>query len=358
MNVKDYMQRLRKGRGRWLIEPIIGAGHNLLIYGQKGEGKSLLAWEIARAVARGAKLFGKFQAVLGKVLIVDEETAESDFEDRVAWTFGGSKQLNTNIHFWPRPEGSGFTFDDQGWVDGLKAEIDKLKPKLLIIDNLNATQGMLEFEGSNTKVGKLRRICTYLRQNCKDLVIIIIHHEGKDKARGPRGASALGDMSDTEIEVTRVWDEPFRFAVTQRPRKRPVGTRPFVVELRKKGNKWGLKYLGVEENIELPKEEDILMAEHFVVAVPRGEERSIEELCKELERHLGEPAIRDSTRKLAKQQFLTRGRHRSGLHRFSLNMNYPQSHFNRALEGALREAGVWATLAEMVLEDSVGCSEN
>lgn len=112
MNVKDYMQRLRKGRGRWLIEPIIGAGHNLLIYGQKGEGKSLLAWEIARAVARGAKLFGKFQAVLGKVLIVDEETAESDFEDRVAWTFGGSKQLNTNIHFWPRPEGSGFTFDD------------------------------------------------------------------------------------------------------------------------------------------------------------------------------------------------------------------------------------------------------
>ncbi|MDH5364350.1 MAG: AAA family ATPase, partial [Dehalococcoidia bacterium] len=276
MNVQEYIQRRRKGRGRWLIEPIIGVGHNLLIYGQKGEGKSLLAWEIARAVARGAKLFGKFQATLGKVIIVDEETSELDFEDRVTWTFVGSKRLAANVYMWPRPQQSGFCFDDDNWLARLKAEIDRFQPKLLIVDNLSATAGKLEFESSNTKVGRLRQICTYLRQNCKDLVIVIIHHEGKDKARGPRGSSALGDMSDTEIEVTRVWDEPFRFAVTQKPRKRPVGSRPFIVELRKKGNGWGLKYLGVEENIELPKEEDILMAEHFVVAVPRGEERSIE----------------------------------------------------------------------------------
>lgn len=352
MNVKDYMKKRRKGSLQWLVKPIIGAGHNVLIYGQKGEGKSVLAWEIARAVARGAKLFGKFQATLGRVLIVDEETAESDFGNRVTWTFAGSKYLAANIYFWPRPKQSGFKFDNQGWVELLKAEIDMVKPKLLIVDNLNATEGKLRCEGSNTEVGLLRQICRGLRENNKDLVILIIHHEGKDKTRGPRGASALGDMSDTEIEVTRVWDDPFRFAVIQKPRKRPVGSRPFIVELRKKGDKWGLKYIGVEENIELPREEDIIMAEHFLVAVPHGEERTIKELCNELEKHLGETNIRSSTKKLAKQGFLLKGRHAHDLHKFRLNTNYPDNSFNKALWGALKERGVPSIVAQMVFDDA------
>lgn len=348
MKVGQYMTMPQLGE--WLIEPIIGLGHNALIYGKRSAGKSLFAWEIARAVARGAKLFGRFQAVPGKVLIIDEETAEFDFEDRIKQSFLGSQALRDNIETWPRPDNRGFRFDSDIWLQELQATIDVIKPKLVIIDNLNATEGKMHFEASNSQVGELRRILTKLRENDPELVFATIHHEGRGK--GPRGASALEDMSDTELLVSRVWDSPFRFVVTQIPRKRGVGTRPFVVERRIVGNKSGLKILGFEEHVEAPTLSEILLAEHFVLCVPEDEMRNINELVKEMEGDLGVTNIRKASHNLWQQKFLSRGTFKAGLHKYQWNRNWAKSHYNRALEGALRDRGTWADCATLVFARS------
>lgn len=350
MKLGEYTSRPQLGE--WLIEPIIGLGHNVLIYGKRSAGKSLFAWEIARAVARGAKLFGQFQAALGRVLIIDEETAEFDFDDRIKQSFFGSQALRDNIETWPRPEDRGFRFDSVTWRQGLQSKIGGMKPRLVIIDNLNATEGKMHFEASNSQVGELRRILTELRQDNSELVFAIIHHEGRGK--GPRGAIALEDMSDTELSVSRVWDSPFRFVVTQIPRKRGVGTRPFVIERRVVRNKSGLKFLGFEEHVELPRLSEILLAEHFVICVPRDEAkgthetRSIEELVKEMDGDLGITNIRKASHKLWEQKFLSRGRFAAGLHQYEWNPNWPRSQYNRALEGVLHDRGTWADYAEAV----------
>ena len=350
MKVGQYMTMPQLGE--WLIEPLIGLGHNLLIYGKRSAGKSLFAWEIARAIARGAKLFGRFQAALSKVLIIDEETSEFDFEDRIKQSFLGSQALRDNIETWPRPDKRGFRFDSDIWLQELQSTIDVMKPKLVIIDNLNATQGKMHFEASPTRVGELRQILTKLRQNDPELVFAIIHHEGKDKTRGPRGPSTLEDMSDTELLVSRVWDSPFRFVVTQIPRKRGIGSRPFVVERRIVGSKSGLKNLGFEEHVESPTPSEILVAEHFVIYVPKGKMRNIEKLVEEMEGDLGVTNIRKATHNLWQQKFLSRGRFKSGLHRYEWNPNWPKSHYNRALEGVLRDRGTWADCAEDAFSES------
>lgn len=332
--IKDYQKKLARQIGNDQIEGLIGAGHNVLLYGRKGTGKSLFACFLARAKARGEN-FLKFKVKdRGKILIIDEETPDSDFEIRRKAIFGDE---NLQIATWPRPESRGFTFGNSEWVKKLKSVVKDYAPDILIIDNLNAIQGKLRIEESNVAVGELRQIFASLKEGNNDLAIILIHHEGKDETRGARGVSAIEDMSDTVIQLKRVWDNPFQFAVELIPRKRPVSCKPFLVELKTDGEKWELEEIGEVEEVTLPDRNDLLIAEHFIVE--KGV-KTVNQLHQDCEGEIGIVSIRNAVTKLWECKFLKRQVGPSNLHKFSLNPDFPDTPFIRALKGELKKRGV------------------
>ena len=346
MRTNDYLNSYL-GNETWCIEPLVGEGHNVLIYGKNGAGKSLVGWEIVRSIAKAEKLFGKFPARKGRVLIIDEETPETDFNERVLKQFG---EEDLDIEIWPRPDKNGFRFDNRGWIYELKKKMGYEanghhvpQYDVILFDNLNAMQGKLKLEESNVAVGTLRNIIADLRSINSRLVTFLIHHEGKDAAKGARGASAIIDMSDTVMQVQRVWPDPFRAAIRQIPRKRAISVKPFIVELKDDNKRMWFEYIGEEENVGLPDDNDIDVYEYFVANQKTQEEpfvKTVYEIKKELAGKLGEQAIRESLRKLSrKQHTLIEGKGAHNLGRYSCNVNMPDSHFNKALLGAIEGKG-------------------
>src|SRR6266487_6788194 len=55
----------------WLVHPLLASGSVTLLAGREGEGKSMLALALARAVAKGQGLAGLDTRHSGKVLYVD-----------------------------------------------------------------------------------------------------------------------------------------------------------------------------------------------------------------------------------------------------------------------------------------------
>ncbi len=331
--------RLRSSSGNWAVKPIIGESHIVNLYGLCGSGKSILAWFIAHCVSRGISLLDKYEAEPGRVLIIDEETPEADYELRLGTILGWD---NENVDTFPRPDEWGFKWSDNTWWARLIDKVKEFEPTMIIWDNLNALQGDWDLEGSNTDVGKLRRRFNDLRTYNPKIVNLFIHHEGMTPNK-PRGSTAIKDMSDTVIHLKRVWDNPFRFAVIQEPRKRPAGVKPFIVELDAKegAETWDLIFIGEEENAGLPSLYDTSVFEYFIAnhkvdLIPNGKV-TVKGILTALQGDIGERNIRESINNLTDTGAIIKKRGAHNLGSYMLADTIPNNHFNRALAESLKE---------------------
>jgi len=296
----------------WAVEQLIGLGHNAMIYGRKGSGKSMLAWFMASSIARGEKLLERFDCKTGRCLIIDEETPHTDLRDRIQKTF--DPVLDAGISdIW---EISGFKFSDPHRKAELKKYIQENNITVIVFDNLNAMQGDWDLERSNTDVGNLRRYFNDLRSVNPELTIILIHHEGLTSNR-PRGASALEDMSDTVIRLARLSDNPFQFIVQPIARKRPA-YKTFIVKLNTANGKFHPDFVReVEGELVIPSDEAIELADYFLLN--REAERTVDEICDFFSGKLSKSTIRIELKTLYKNGFLEVGRGAHNLQRFWLS---------------------------------------
>ena len=338
--LKAFQLRCKNDSQAWIVADIMGGSHIVVMYGESGSGKSLLAWIIGKAISSGKPLFGKYAVTKGRVLIVDEETPASDLLQRIEAIFGWE---NENIDFWPRPEW-GFRFSDPQWWAGLKAKVQEFKPLLIIWDNLNALQGSWDFEGSNTDVSKLRSRIAELRDMNSEITNLIIHHEGMTKGK-PRGSTAIKDMGDTVLHLARLWNTPFRFAVEPEPRKRPA-VKPFVVELQVnkhsglQSQTMKLAYLGEVETIAQPTPNDITVFECFYASRADGteaQEYTIQTLDVARHKELGINAIRESVNTLTKNGMIERKKGKSNLGKYRLPSAVADTPYTTALLSALTD---------------------
>lgn len=75
------------------------------------------------------------------------------------------------------------------------------EPKLIVIDTFARSMGAGD-ENSNRDVSQYVRRADMIRERT-GAAVMLIHHSGKDKAKGARGATALLGAVDTEIEISR-----------------------------------------------------------------------------------------------------------------------------------------------------------
>ncbi|MGP8164176.1 MAG: AAA family ATPase [Steroidobacteraceae bacterium] len=210
----------------WIVDGVLPRSELAVIYGESGCGKSFFATDMAAAVARGVPWQGR-ETKQGKVVYVCGESPGGFRKRFQAYAHHHKLKLNdldesmflvTNAPDLCKRED----------VSQLCAELHAVGPlALIVIDTLaRATPGANENSGED--MGKALKHCQKIHQETGALVVLI-HHSGKDQARGARGWSGIRAATDTEIEVTRP-GVSYRLATLTKQRDGEDGT-PFGFEL-------------------------------------------------------------------------------------------------------------------------------
>lgn len=208
--------------GRPLIKGLIDWGAMTILYGESNVGKTFVSLDMAYAVASGRRWGGMKTTRTGVVYVAAE----------------GGRGARRRALALQRKYGpcDGFVF--------LLAPIDLLRPDadlhpliqavaglgfevgLIVIDTLSRALAGGD-ENASTDMGAVVRHLDVLRSKTQAHVLVV-HHSGKDKAKGARGHSLLRAATDTEIEVgdgqimatkqrdlDKAWASPFALEVVE-----------------------------------------------------------------------------------------------------------------------------------------------
>ena len=213
----------------YFLKGMISPNEMSAIYGEPGCGKSFLALYISRAIAQSREIFGK-RVHATNILFMALEGV-SGFEKRL------------KAHILAHWESEYFTyiaqpvnlFSDPAAKEDVIAAIKTCEAGILFIDTLaRAMSGGSENDPAD--MGKFIQTLDAIRL-ATGVHICVIHHSGKDAARGMRGHSSLLGAVDLSVEVKRDPDTGARIAIVNKAKDDPDGARyPFKLITRDMGD--------------------------------------------------------------------------------------------------------------------------
>lgn len=187
---------------QWLVDGLIPQQSMTALYGRPGSYKSFVALYIALAVSCGMACFGR-SAVPGPVVYIMAEGGAGAYRrTRALEAVYGAE--NPAVAFLRHPlDLRSSVADAVALVNAI--ETLALKPALVVLDTLARNFGGGN-ENSSEDMGAFIATVDKLRHRL-GCAVIIVHHSGKDEARGMRGHSMLLGAVDTELEVVKISDD-------------------------------------------------------------------------------------------------------------------------------------------------------
>jgi hypothetical protein len=180
----------------YLVKGWLDRGAMSVVYGESNVGKSFFALSIAHHVAKGERWAG-CRVVGGPVFYIASEGGRS-FVNRVAALDGPSERL---VVIPVSIDLCGSALDAEAVAALIRDEAEVHgEPALLVIDTLARSMGQGD-ENTAPDMGAFVRNVDVIREKTSAHVMVI-HHSGKDRAKGARGHSSLRAATDTEIELT------------------------------------------------------------------------------------------------------------------------------------------------------------
>ncbi|MFI6903064.1 AAA family ATPase [Nonomuraea sp. NPDC050394] len=181
----------------WLVENLIERGRSIALYSPPKAGKSLLALEIAAALATGRPVLGQPARPPERVLYVDIENSQADIVERLTNLGYGPndlKVLQENLIYFSFP--SLPVLDSASGGQHLLALAKHHRPVLVVIDTVSRV-----IEGSENDADTFANLYRHALAPLKGMGISVIRldHSGKDLEKGQRGSSAKG------ADVDAVW---------------------------------------------------------------------------------------------------------------------------------------------------------
>ena len=213
-----------------LVEGLLTMTSLTVLYGDSNSGKTFFALSLAAAVARGEPCYGR-KVDPGLVLYLASEAPGSIRSRMQALKrFYGCDlrrlaMVPVPLNFY---SGDGDVLD----VLNVVRAIEELRgePVRLIIGDTLARMSAGANENSGEDMGPVMARFDRLSQHT-GAAVMIIHHSGKDQARGARGWSGIRAHIDTEIEVTEVEDERTASVTKQRELPSKGADIPFKLEI-------------------------------------------------------------------------------------------------------------------------------
>lgn len=162
-------------------------------------GKSLFLQYLSVVVSSGLKLFDLFEVEQGKVLYIDQEQTEDQFQLRLERICGGLKISSINLDRMVLSHRIDSAEYDQKIIENDLVDVFS-QYNLVIIDSLKATTEMDENSSGIEKVLKLLKRVAEKADCC----IVLSHHKGKGKGdvkQSGRGHSSIYDSFDVQIDI-------------------------------------------------------------------------------------------------------------------------------------------------------------
>jgi phage/plasmid primase-like uncharacterized protein/KaiC/GvpD/RAD55 family RecA-like ATPase len=183
-----------------LVEDFMTIGSMAVLYGDSNSGKTFFALSLAAHIASGQPFFGR-QIDPGLVVYLASE-APGSIRSRmqaIKKHFGCSLE---NLAMVPVPLNFYANEGDSRDVIELVKTIEEIKsqPVRLIIGDTLARMSAGANENSGEDMGPVMARFDAVA-NATGAAMLIIHHNGKDQAKGARGWSGIRAHIDTEIEV-------------------------------------------------------------------------------------------------------------------------------------------------------------
>jgi len=176
----------------WLVDRHIPKDSITLVFGKGGIGKTWLMLQIARCIGSGKPWLG-FETTKTPVIFIDFENPLAVLNSRTQ-TLGDGE----NVYFW------------RAHNDNLKApKLDSNEWKqykhlpegaVLVFDTLRASQS--KDENASNEMGLIMGRLKELRD--LGFTIILLHHTPKNSDKAPKGSTAIVDLADHILGLTRV----------------------------------------------------------------------------------------------------------------------------------------------------------
>ncbi|GJD90756.1 hypothetical protein BHAOGJBA_4298 [Methylobacterium hispanicum] len=204
VRLDDWAGAALTDRAKPLVKGLLDESAMTVLYGESNAGKTFVAMDLAHHIARGAP-WGGMKTAQKVVAYVAAEGGQGAAKRGVALArrYGAA----AHFHILAAPVD---LLSDKGDLQPLIAALGKLGPNLglVVIDTLSRAMAGGD-ENSSIDMGKLVRHLDAIRAAVAAHVLVV-HHSGKDKAKGARGHSLLRAATDTEIEIS-----PGQIAVTK-----------------------------------------------------------------------------------------------------------------------------------------------
>lgn len=177
-----------------LIGGLFQENSAVMVYGPTASAKTLLALHMALSLSAGRAWRGKDIEAAPVLYVAAEDVA------------GSAARVRAWISRYGRPGEMGWLLRTvpilaPGVVDELIEVCKLFAPRLVVIDTLARCTPGLE-ENSPKEMGLLVQALERLLDGT-GACVLLVHHTGKDTARGPRGSNALLAAVDTSIETQR-----------------------------------------------------------------------------------------------------------------------------------------------------------
>lgn len=181
----------------YIVAGVLPKAELVVVYGQSGSGKTFFVLDLVESVARGVAW--RDRAVeRGRVGYVVAEGA-GGFSNRLK-AYDRANDLTDSTDLFVLADAPNFTS-----VPHVKDVIYALKRagpfSIVVVDTLAQVMPGAN-ENSGEDMGLVINHCKQIHKKTGALVILI-HHSGKDAAKGARGWSGLRGAMDAEIEVVR-----------------------------------------------------------------------------------------------------------------------------------------------------------
>ena len=200
MDLEWFSDAAPRLAGAYIVKGVIDAGAMSVVYGPSNSGKTFFAFDLAFHIAAGVEWRGR-RVTQAAVLYLAAEGG------RGAMNRMAALRITSGVHDVPfalKRAGLDLLHDqaDLQHIADLAREVSARLPDaplLVVIDTLSRIMAGGD-ENSAADMTALIRNIDAVRE-ATGAHIMLVHHTGKDTARGARGHSSLRAATDTEIEV-------------------------------------------------------------------------------------------------------------------------------------------------------------
>lgn len=187
----------------WLVRGYVEANSLALVFGEPGHGKSFLALDWAASVATGTAWHGN-PTKQGAVFLVAGEGHNGIARRLKAWELARGVPLKGAPLFVSHAAASLADWESaREVVAAVEAHARETgqTPALILVDTLSRNLGAAD-ENSSADMAAFVRHLDAMRQHWQ-ATVCVVHHSGKDSAKGARGSTVLKGAVDAEYRVAK-----------------------------------------------------------------------------------------------------------------------------------------------------------